>query len=164
MAYLFLFSSLTTGNGADDEEGLRSRSNLIRERSIWRLMRQVFFAGKVSQKRAALLCDVVADRPGQDRIASLEHVQDRPLCHRTIHFELHLVTDPRQRPQVRREYDADHGSVWTSTDSTAGRSWTIAFQLSPASAEQYTCPPVVPKYTPQGSSESTAMASRNTLT
>ena len=111
MAYLFLFSSLTTGNGADDEEGLRSRSNLIRERSIWRLMRQVFFAGKVSQKRAALLCDVVADRPGQDRIASLERVQDRPLRHRALDLELHLVTNPRQRPQVWRKDDADHDRV-----------------------------------------------------
>src|ERR1700722_6030017 len=29
-----------------------------------------------------------------------------------------------------------HASVWTSTDSTAGRSRTIGLQLSPASAEQ----------------------------
>jgi len=38
-----------------------------------------------------------------------------------------------------------HASVCTSTESTAGRSRTIGFQLSPASAEAYTCPPVVPK-------------------
>ena len=38
-----------------------------------------------------------------------------------------------------------HGSVWTSTESTAGRSRTIGVQLSPASADAYTCPPVVPK-------------------
>jgi hypothetical protein len=36
-------------------------------------------------------------------------------------------------------------SVCTSTESTAGRSRTIGFQLSPESAEQYTWPPVVPK-------------------
>src|SRR6266852_7164541 len=63
----------------------------------------------------------------------------------------------------------DHGSmsqasVCTSTDSTAGRSRTIGAQLSPASADAYTCPPVVPKYTPHLSSESTAIASRNTFT
>src|SRR5438105_12186773 len=57
-----------------------------------------------------------------------------------------------------------HGSVWTSTESTGGRSRTIGAQLSPASAEAYTCPPVVPKYTPHLSSESTAIASRNTFT
>src|SRR5438093_11718270 len=39
----------------------------------------------------------------------------------------------------------DHGSVCTSTDSTDGRSRTMGAQLSPASAEAYTWPPVVPK-------------------
>ena len=37
------------------------------------------------------------------------------------------------------------GAERKPTDNTAGRSLTIAFQLSPESAEQYTCPPVVPK-------------------
>src|SRR5581483_11084087 len=36
-------------------------------------------------------------------------------------------------------------SVCTSTESTAGRSRTIGAQLSPASGDAYTCPPVVPK-------------------
>ena len=36
-------------------------------------------------------------------------------------------------------------SVWTSTDKTGGRSRTIGVQLSPASADPYTCPPDVPK-------------------
>ena len=39
----------------------------------------------------------------------------------------------------------DHGSVWTSTERTAGRSRTAALHVSPASADAYTCPPVVPK-------------------
>ena len=75
-----------------------------------------------------------------------------------------LTIDARQRPQMYRELEPDHGNVWTSTDSTAGRSRTIGAQWSPASADAYTCPPVVPKYTPHESSESTAIASRNTLT
>ena len=78
--------------------------------------------------------------------------------------EFHFTANARQRPQVRRKDDANHASVWTSTESTAGRSRTMGDQVSPASAEAYTCPPVVPKYTPQESSESTAMASRSTLT
>ena len=57
----------------------------------------------------------------------------------------------------------DH-SVCTSTEYTAGKSRTIGAQLSPASAEQYTCPPLVPKYTPHLSSASTAIASRSTFT
>ncbi len=40
---------------------------------------------------------------------------------------------------------AVYPSVCTSTLSTAGKSRTIGFQLSPASAEQYTWPPLVPK-------------------
>ena len=46
-----------------------------------------------------------------------------------------LAVDARQRAQMGGQHDADHGSVWTSTDSTAGRSRTIGAQLSPASAE-----------------------------
>src|SRR5216683_4598674 len=55
-------------------------------------------------------------------------------------------------------------SVCASTEYTAGRSRTMAVQLLPASAEAYTCPPVVPKYMPQGSSVSTDDASRKMLT
>ena len=108
--------------------------------------------------------DVVADRPAQHRIAGLERVEDRALRDRTLDVELHLAVDARQRPQMRRKHDSDHGSVWTSTESTAGRSRTMGAQVSPASADAYTCPPVVPKYTPHESSESTAIASRSTLT
>src|SRR3989454_6290682 len=70
-----------------------------------------------------------------------------------------------KKKQMRREDNADdHDSVWTSTETTEGRSRTMGSQLSPASADAYTCPPVVPKYTPHGSSQSTAIASRSTLT
>ena len=47
----------------------------------------------------------------------------------------HLAFDLRQRTQVRRKHDADHGSVCTSTDSTAGRSRTMGAQVLPASAD-----------------------------
>lgn len=39
----------------------------------------------------------------------------------------------------------DHFRVCTSTERTAGRSRTIGIHESPASGEQYTWPPVVPK-------------------
>src|SRR5260370_41192442 len=57
-----------------------------------------------------------------------------------------------------------HASVCTSTESTPGRPRTIGDQLSPASAEAYTGPPLAPKYKPNLSSGSAATASRNTLT
>src|SRR5437016_89342 len=103
-------------------------------------------------------------RPPQHRIGGLERVEDRALRGLTLDVELRLAVDARERPQMCREHDPDHDSVWTSTDTTDGRSRTMGAQLSPASADAYTCPPVVPKYTPHGSSESTAIASRNTLT
>src|SRR5207244_8385935 len=116
------------------------------------------------EERPALLVDWAANRPAQHRIAGLERVEHRALRGRTLDLERHLAADARQRPQMCREHDSDHGSVCTSTESTAGRSRTMGAQLSPASADRYTCPPVVPKYTPHESSESTAIASRNTLT
>src|SRR2546427_12505718 len=127
-------------------------------------MGQVPLAGEESQERPALLRDMVADRPAQHRITTLERVQDRARGGVASDVELHLAADVRQRSQMDREYDSDHRSVWPSTDSTAGRSRTMGAQLAPASADMYTCPPVVPKYTPHESRESTAIASRNTLT
>ena len=108
-------------------------------------MRQIFLAGKEPQERPALLGDVVADGAAQHWIAGFERVEDRALRDSTLDLKLHLAADVRQRPQMLRQYDADHGSVCTSTESTAGRSRTMGAQLSPASADAYTCPPVVPK-------------------
>jgi len=70
----------------------------------------------------------------------------------------------RELAQMRGQHHPDHDRVCTSTESTAGRSRTMGAQLSPEFADTYTCPPVVPKYTPHSGSESTAIASRNTLT
>src|SRR5438067_1731175 len=134
------------------------------ERGIRRLVRQVPLAGEEPQEGPPPLGDVVADRAAQHGIAGLERVQHRAPRDPARDVELHLALHLRQRPQVRRQYHADHRSVWTSTDSTAGRSRTMGAQLSPASADAYTCPPVVPKYTPHGSSESKASASRSRFT
>src|SRR5437763_531905 len=125
-------------------------------------MSQIALAREEPQERPSLLGDVVADRAAQHGIARLERIQyrgarDRPPVR---DVERHLG----QRAQVGRQHHADHASVWASTDSTAGRSRTMGAQLSPPSADPYTCPPVVPKYTPHGSSESTAIASRSTFT
>jgi len=127
-------------------------------------MGQVLRAGEESHVRAALLRGMVADRPAQHRVAGLKRVEKRALRCLTLDVEANFAIDMRELPQVRRERNSDHDSVCTSTDSTAGRSRTMGAQLSPASAEPYTCPPVVPKYTPHESSESTAIASRNTFT
>jgi hypothetical protein len=78
---------------------------------------------------------VVADRPAQHRIGRLERIEHRAQGDRPFHGYLHLAVDARERPQMGGEDDPDHGSVWASTDTTAGRSRTMGAQLFPASAE-----------------------------
>src|SRR5213080_404519 len=160
----FLPLALAAGHGTHDQKRLCAHRDRVGQRGIRRFVGQILLAGEDPHERSALLREVVADRPAQHRIAGLERVEDRALRDPTLDIELHLAVDVRQLPQMCREHHADHGSVWTSTESTAGRSRTMGAQLSPVSADAYTCPPVVPKYTPHGSSESTANASRNTFT
>src|ERR1700687_374672 len=157
-------SGLAAGNRPEDEKGLFPRCDGVRKWGVRRLEGIVLLASEEAQERTALLGDMIADRAAQHRILGLEGVEHRTLRDGTLDVELHLGADARQRPQMSGEYDANHGSVWTSTESTAGRSRTMGVQLSPALAEAYTWPPVVPKYTPHLSSESTAIASRNTFT
>ena len=136
---------LPPGDRPYDEQRLRSRRDSVRQRSVRRLMRKVLRASEESQERTALLRNVIPNCSAQHRIAGLQRVKDRALRDRARDLQLHVAANLRQRPQVGREYDSNHGSVWTSTESTAGRSRTMGAQLSPASAEAYTWPPVVPK-------------------
>ena len=78
---------------------------------------------------------MVADGPAQHGIAGFEGVENRSLSDRGLDLDLHLAADMGQSSQMLREYDSDHGSVCTSTLSTPGKSRTIGFQLSPASAD-----------------------------
>ena len=121
-------------------------------------------AGEETEERAPLVRDLIANRSAQHRIPRLERVENCARRRGAIDAQLHLAAHAGEGAQMLRQDDPDHVSVCTSTDSTAGRSRTIGFQLSPASTEAYTCPPVVPKYTPHASSESTAIASRSTFT
>jgi len=98
-------------------------------------MRQIFLAGEESQKRPPLLRNLIANRPAQHGISGLKRIKHRALRDRTSDLKLNFAAGVSQRSQMLREYHADHGSVCTSTESTAGKSRTIGAQLSPASAE-----------------------------
>jgi DNA-binding NarL/FixJ family response regulator len=152
------------GHGADHQERLRPGADRLRQRGAGRVLREIPLAGEEPHERPALAAHRVPDRAAQHRVGGLQRVQHRAQRGPPGHVELHLAVHPRQHPQVGRQHHPDHGRVWASTERTAGRSRTIADQLSPASAEAYTCPPVVPKYTPHSSSESTDIASRSTFT
>src|SRR5229473_1171268 len=155
---------LASGDGPKDHQGLFPGHDGVGQRCVRRFVGQILFASEETQEGPAPLRYVITDGAAQHRILGLKRIDHRALCGLAADFELHLAADARQPAQMWREYDPNHGSVWTSTESTAGRSRTMGAQLSPASAEAYTCPPVVPKYTPHLSRESTAMASRKTLT
>lgn len=152
------------GDRAQDDQGLLAACHRGRQRSAGQLVGQILAAREEPHERAALEGDVAADGAAERGIPLLEGVEDGAERDRPLDLHAHLRLRAAQRAQGRGNLDADHGSVWTSTDSTAGRSRTIGFHVSPPSDEPYTCPPVVPKYTPHGSSESTDMASRSTLT
>ena len=126
---------LAAGNGPNDEKRFLSGRDRVGQRGVRRLVREILLAGEESQECPPLQRYVVADRPPQHGIAGLECIEHRAQRDRRFDFERHLAADVRQRSQMLREYDANHGSVCTSTDSTPGKSRTMGFQLSPASAE-----------------------------
>src|SRR5688572_20350267 len=148
---------LTAGHCADDQKRLFPARHRVGKKRVGRLVRPVFFARIEAQERPPLLGDMVADGAAQHRKLMLERVEHRPLSGAALDVDGHFIGDPRQRTQMRGKQHANHGSVCTSTESTGGRSRTMAVQLSPLSADAYTCPPLVPKYTPQESSASTAI-------
>jgi len=127
--------ALTSGDGSDDEEGFGTGRDGVRQWRVRRLVREVFFAREESQERPTLSRSVVADGPAQHGIAGFKGVEHGALRDRGLDLDLHLAADMRQSSQMLREYDSDHGSVCTSTDSTPGKSRTIGAQLSPASAD-----------------------------
>src|SRR4030066_823030 len=147
------------GDRPDDKQRLLPRRHRLRQRRVRRIVGQILLAGEQAQGRPSYLGDVIANRAAQHGIARLQHVQDRPLRGRTIDLPRPLRLDLRQVSPMVRQHDSYQSSAWTSPDSTAGRFRAMGAQLSPPPGEAYTCPPVVPKYTPHGSSEPTAIAS-----
>lgn len=73
--------------------------------------------------------------PSQHRIFGFNSVQHRALSDRSVGLNFDFAIDVRERPQMRRKNNAYHGNVCTSTESTAGKSRTMGFHLSPASAD-----------------------------
>lgn len=156
--------TLPAGDRAHDEEGFAAIDDLGRQRGVGRVAREVAAAGKEAEVRAAALRGVITRGTAEHGVGRFERIEEAALRGRAVDLQFDLALDAREHAQGCRQHDANHGRVCTSTESTAGRSRTIGFHESPPLAEAYTCPPVVPMYTPQGSSASTAIASRSTLT
>src|ERR1700722_7741432 len=105
----------------------------------------ILLTDEESQEGPALQSDVISNRSAQHWIFGLKGIQDRTDSRRSPNLYTDLARDVREGPQVRGNHKLNHGSVCTSTDSTAGRFSTMDAQLFPESGETYTCPPVVPK-------------------
>ena len=144
-AFSWTVVPLTARHGADYQKWLVARRHRIGQRSVRGIVGEILPAGEEPQKGAALVRGVVSNRPSQHGITNLERVEDRALSGLTLDIELHFAVDVGKRSKVHRKHDSNHDSVCTSTDSTAGKSRTMGVQLSPASVDAYTCPPVVPK-------------------
>src|SRR5450432_1214246 len=128
--------TLAARDRAHDEEWFCTLRHRLGQNSIGWLVGNIFFAREEANHRPALLRDVIANRSPQCRIICFQRVEHRALRDRAIDLQLHFVANFRQRAQVMRQDYADHASVCTSTDKTAGRSRTIGFQESPESGEQ----------------------------
>src|SRR5438105_4657396 len=131
-------SALPAGNSADDEQRLGAGTDRGGERRIGCLVRPVARAGEEANKGPALERHVIAHRATQDRIAGLERIEHGTRRGWVGNVEYHFTVYARQRLQVVRQLDTNHDSVCTSTDSTGGRSRTIAVQWSPPSGDAYT--------------------------
>ena len=88
---------------------------------------------------------MIANGSAQHRVLRLQCIQHRALRNGRRLTSSSLASTCANVRRCAGSTTLNHGSVCTSTDSTAGRSRTIGAQVSPASADAYTCPPVVPK-------------------
>src|SRR5271165_1224576 len=138
------FLRLAPGHCADDHERFGAGNDFGRQRRLGRRVRKILFAGVIPNERSPAECVGIPDRSAQDREKQFNCIEQRSKRDRSVlggaDLELNVIIDPGQVPKMKWEDNADHcyydyARTWTSTDSTAGRSRTIGFQVSPLSAD-----------------------------
>lgn len=142
-------SGLAAGYRSDDEKGLRGGGDGEWKGGIGGLVGDVFVAGEEAQEGTTVEGGVVADGAAEHGIPGLQGIKDGALGRPGGDIEQELALDAGEGAEMGGEVDADlhdalrivagwgrvHGSVWTSTERTAGRSRTMGDQVSPASGE-----------------------------
>ena len=98
-------------------------------------MREILLTGEEPNKGPPSPGRRVANRPAQHRIRGFQCIQQTLLGGRSVYVQLDLPPGSRERREMLRQDDTDHGNACTSTDRTLGRSRTIGFHVSPASGE-----------------------------
>ena len=78
---------LAAGHRRHHSEGLGPRGDLVRQRVVDRVERDVLPAGEEADEIPPLRRSVIADRPAQDRIARLQRVENGALRGQLLDFE-----------------------------------------------------------------------------
>src|ERR1044072_1315890 len=71
-------------------------------------MGKILLAGKEAHERPALLRDVIADCPAQNRVTPFERIEDGALGHRARNLELFFTVDFGQFLKVKGKRYANH--------------------------------------------------------
>jgi hypothetical protein len=99
---------LASGNRPNNEKWFFAARDRFRQWSVWRLVRQVFFAGEKTQKCPTLLRAMITDGPLKHRITRFERIEHGTCGDRRLDFELYLDADMSERAQVLWEQNANH--------------------------------------------------------
>ncbi len=129
---------LPASDGPDDQQRFRTGGHGRGQQRIGREVREIFLTGKDAQKWSPLSGDVVADGPAQHRVARFERVEHSAQRDRFVALQFDFWAELGEPAQMVWQYNTNHGSVCTSTESTDGKCSAMACQLLPASAEAYT--------------------------
>ena len=119
---------LAPRNSPNDPKRLFSGCDGVGQPGIGPFVGKIHFASEESQECAALMRDLVTDRPAQRRITGFERVEDRALRDGTGNVKRYLAAGAGEDAKVLGKDDSDHVSVCTSTETTAGKSLTIGIQ------------------------------------
>ena len=137
--------TLAASDGAHDAQRFLTCLHSLWQTGRRRFQGEVFTACKVADERASIVGHVLPDGTAEHGVAFLERIQGGLNRGLAPNLHLYLAAGLRQRLERCGQDQPDHGSVWTSTEYTAGKSRAIGFQLPPPSGDAYTWPPVVPK-------------------
>jgi len=90
---------LPTSNSTNDQKGLFSLGDCVRQRGIARFMGEVLLAGEKPQEGQPLVRDMVADHRTESGIVRLQRIQDGSLDRGTFDFG---PTSPSNSTSPRR--------------------------------------------------------------
>ena len=123
-----------SGHGSDHDERFGAAATGVGQRRVRGFVRQVLLAAK-NRTNFRRSCVAWSRSVPLSIGYSASSASSTDRCVSGPSTSRQTGSAGRERAQVGRKHDPDHGKVCTSTDSTAGRSRTIGFQLSPASGD-----------------------------